>query len=298
MRNFRKRISGMKVQHILHENFGEKITNEFRSSLLTCGTRTIDQFVEDAERFRNIARVAVAYVLSAYESRDALTGDIWHKDLFVALKKNVRLQGFATQNHLSIITFNYDVSLEQFMYQSIANSYPDTDPRLVAGIVAQFGIRHVYGRLMPLDWERGSIVGNPATYGDKKRRWPWDSSMTPEITWSSDPVEGIPRRLLDLRERLSTAELIIFLGFGFDDNNMMKLGFSLDSSDHGDERLQGKEIYAYCFSDYPDAKCQMLKSKYARYGLTPIKGPRDIKDFLQSYMDLETGNVHVPNISG
>ena len=64
-----------------------------------------------------------------------------------------------SEHALSIITFNYDRSLEEYLYRVLGALYNRDAEELVQGL----SIIHVHGDLGPLDWEsqRGRKYGGP-----------------------------------------------------------------------------------------------------------------------------------------
>ena len=75
------------------------------------------------ESFGNIAKCAIAQTLLDYESEEALhsmPNNNWYMHLYKLMRTNPPTD--FNRNSVSFITFNYDLSLDQFLYNSILNS--------------------------------------------------------------------------------------------------------------------------------------------------------------------------------
>ena len=147
----------------------------------------------------------------ACESLDTLFADeskSWYHYLLQAMRApfdRFRL------NRLSVITFNYDLSLERYLHTCLQNSY-NKPLHEVADQLASIQIVHVYGQL-------GTFNGQPL-----------DPSCSPESI--SRAAEGIkivaehrddPTEFPNARELLLGAERILFIGFGYDKMNIKRL---------------------------------------------------------------------------
>jgi len=128
-------------------------------------------------------------------------------------------------NQLSVITFNYDRSFEQFLRQVLFASHPECrgDPAGLKSALSHFEVHHIYGSLGDLDhtsagylpydieYHKGSLTSGVITksasrlklYNEKS-----DNSMTHRI-----------------RELITEAQIICFLGFGFHELNIKRLEF-------------------------------------------------------------------------
>jgi hypothetical protein len=115
------------------------------------------------------------------------------------------------KNRVSFITFNYDRSLEYFLYTSLLNSFGEITPAICDELLDYLDIVHVYGSLGTND-----IVNN------YKRFYEHD-----EIKSRSKYIEII--RDGNVAEKINikfqTATRIFIIGFGFDDTNLMNLRF-------------------------------------------------------------------------
>jgi hypothetical protein len=148
-------------------------------------------------------------------------GEDWYSYLYNQLieelvGKNV-LPDFSKGN-LAFITFNYDRSLEQFLYESLRNSYTEVSEEKIIETLRQLKILHVYGQVAPLKWQDSSnfmdyksqlnesLLQNAA----KNIKTIYEEKQNPEL----DKAKGL----------LMQASQIFFLGFGYAKENMDVLG--------------------------------------------------------------------------
>lgn len=124
------------------------------------------------------------------------------------------------KNRIGIITFNYDRSLEEYLFTVLKRHHGKSDIEC-ASKLNEIPIIHFYGKLGDLDWQHPE--GRP--YNDSSN----DNLRSRNIIKLS--AEGIKTMHDDydrsgVIELLSKAEIIYFLGFGYDPNNLEKLGIN------------------------------------------------------------------------
>jgi hypothetical protein len=146
--------------------YSNEFINEFRESLDNSTWYSIDSFLEYMPKFRKIGKIAIASVIIAKErsSQEAFknSNDNWYRHLFNSLK--CPFDNF-DQNELSIITFNYDRSLEQYLFKGLKDSYEGLDDNNCASKIEHIPIIHVHGKLDDLPWEYWRN-GNKRAYGE------------------------------------------------------------------------------------------------------------------------------------
>ena len=120
------------------------------------------------------------------------------------------------KNRLSIITFNYDRSLEQYLFKALENFYPETS---ASELIQTIDIIHMYGKLDHLpqeDWKEG-----------KKREY----GSIPSGQSLIDTSKGITLiheskeqgSFKEAHKLLGEVRRIYFLGFGYNKNNLENL---------------------------------------------------------------------------
>jgi hypothetical protein len=181
---------------------------------------SIDDFLGKNPRYSDIGRMTIASVLMDYEARlvhrlrDA-NQESWYGFLWNQLAAGHSWDELTFKN-LSIVTFNYDRTLEAFLMEAIQGSYGKTEKE-AADKMQELTMLHAYGHL-------GSLIeGQPQfrAYG---------AGVTPEeVVRVSSWLKVIPETREDAptfkqaQELLLKAKSICFLGFGFDRLNLKRL---------------------------------------------------------------------------
>jgi hypothetical protein len=148
-------------------------------------------------------------------------GDDWYSYLFRRLTANLTkpdiLPDFSNDK-ISFITFNYDRSLEYFLYDSMINSFTEIQEDEVVKCLKQLKIIHIYGQIALLKWQ------------DSNNSIEYHLSINEDLLQKTAPniktiyeQENSPK-LEEARQLLAKAERIFFLGFGDAQENMAVLG--------------------------------------------------------------------------
>ena len=191
--------------------FSESKNDEFAEALRLSLQNSIDAFLEHQPGFRKIGKFRLAHTLVNCENPAWFTDpqdaeDHWYRYLFNKL--DAPFERFA-ENKLSVITFNYDRSLEQALYVSLLNRYPVNNAE-VADAIRQIPIVHVHGTLGAHDWQEpdGRAYGSVEGAEDLVK-------ASESIKIISEAADDTPE-LKAARELISTAATVYFLGFGYD----------------------------------------------------------------------------------
>jgi hypothetical protein len=192
---------------------------EFREAFLKSGQPSIDAFLERRPNFLDVGKLAIAYCLIPYEEESKLyqvcnpaRGEDWYQHLSVKLDTSFEKFG---ENRLSIITFNYDRSLEHYLLTALQNLHGRYLAES-AKALAQIPIIHVYGQLGPHPYPHGRKY-NPHLEPDPYHAVSEAASgikLLHEETSSS---------LEQARKLLGAAERIAFLGFGYHPLNIYRI---------------------------------------------------------------------------
>lgn len=154
-------------RELIDLGFSVDFINEFNKSLSRSRRFSIDAFLEHWPKFREIGKIAIADILSRYEGTslnkfgDFSKTDDWYRYLFD--KMNTSFDEF-DKNQVSFITFNYDRSLEYYLFDALKHSYEDTNEKECASKMKNIPIAHMYGKLDHLPWEQWE-KGNKRKYG-------------------------------------------------------------------------------------------------------------------------------------
>lgn len=219
----------------------------FKDALSRSGQPSVDAFLEHRTEFIEIGKTAIALALLPFERTAALfegkRQENWYQYLFGRVSTWFDKLG---ENKLSIITFNYDRSLEHYFFTALKNSHAMSE-NACAEKLSSIPIIHVHGKLGPLPWE---VTVNPeavASYSPPDNAVPYDSFSDPRFT-SHKKYERYKTNWLTLarnnikiihesiendeefdkaHELLKAAEKVYFLGFGYHEINLKRLNVEL-----------------------------------------------------------------------
>jgi hypothetical protein len=207
--------------------FADDLINQFSSELEASNQPSVDAFLEQHKQnvdFEKLGKAAIAKSLILCEAHSTLRRqselklyeDIWHKASATP--------GTYPGNRLSILTFNYDRSLEKFLRSSLSASHPEfrNEGLEFERAVNAFPIFHLYGSLGAL------LKSDPSylMYGGADH-----PALPPTILAASERIklyhqakfESSP--LEQIRTAIQEAEIVCFLGFGFYPTNIKLLQF-------------------------------------------------------------------------
>lgn len=184
---------------------------EFKDALRWGDHATIDIFLERKTNFREIGSYFIAAAIGEFEKGSSpFPARDWYLDLFRLLDLET-LQG--NLPNLSIVTLNYDRSLEHFLKMYI-------NYRCQAEIVRRC---HERRSRLSIIHAHGSIGPYPETqYGDATSDKESLRRAATRIRIVSDKLEESP----DFRaaqDAIAEAKHIIFLGFGYNDQTLRAL---------------------------------------------------------------------------
>ncbi|MCK4356539.1 SIR2 family protein [Candidatus Bipolaricaulota bacterium] len=201
----------------------EMLIDSFREALFYSGRQSIDTFLEHNPQFLKVGKMAIASVLVPLEHEQTLfsTTPNWYKLLFNHL--NTRFEEFA-ENKLSILTYNYDRSLEQFLLTALRNSYQ--------GKKAEYDRCWEQLSRIPIVHLHGSLGEFPHSGPDELSHL--ERVYEPHLTCRdlnvcaetirviSEDVAHQPQ-FQQAHSLLRSADVICFLGFGWDRTNLDRL---------------------------------------------------------------------------
>jgi len=208
------------VQQMLLADFTFEKISQFRHALSRSGSM-VDEFLEYRTDFMDVGKASIASVLLQDEGEASLFNvnvpNNWYELLFRCLTLESSFESFG-KNKLSIITFNYDRSIEQYLFITLKNRYNRTEQEC-AKKLEEIPIIHVHGTLGRLPWQQfwGPIVNYGGDINFQKIR---DASKTIKVIHediSDDPEFN------QAYELMTAATRIYFLGFGYHPINLKRL---------------------------------------------------------------------------
>ena len=201
---------------------------EFHDALRFSGRPSVDAFLEHRTAFMDVGKASMALALVIHEHKASLFSGVtnWYDHLFQRMSDS--FSDF-TENRLAVVTFNYDRSLETYLFEALKNAYGQTD-EAVADVIDRIQIIHVHGQLADLPWQ--SANGRPYTPTYDLEQIRLSAAGIRVVSESSQADEAFAAA----REVLKTCDRIIFLGFGFHRANFERLDLDVKS---GQQRIFG-----------------------------------------------------------
>jgi len=216
----------------------DMLIDDFREALFYSGRRSIDTFLEHNPQFLAVGRMAIGSILVPLEDGDVpfSVKPNWYKLLFENL--NTRFEDFAA-NNLAILTYNYDRSLEHFLltalrhsYQGMRNNYTQCWEQL-----SMIPIIHLHGSL-------GTFPHSPDEAGVLDRAYePVLNSRALDVCAQgirviSQDITSEPQ-FQEAHNLLRDAEVVCFLGFGWDPTNISRLIMNSPENFNAERKFYG-----------------------------------------------------------
>lgn len=201
---------------------------------------SVDAFLEkdENEELRELGKLCIAAVLLPKEEQSKCKlfeaqGRNWYKQLFHIMSDGCGFKDFVEKDSLSIVTFNYDRSLEYYLWTALRKLYGNRSEEEYKGILRAIKIVHVYGRLgclpnetteekrpVPFGYEIRETIGNDL----HRFRATKDllSNAAANIQIISENVDRSDT-LNEAVKLLKGSSKVFILGFGFHPTNIRRL---------------------------------------------------------------------------
>jgi hypothetical protein len=220
-----KNVAAQYLQLVTSWGVSRSDLEAFQSEFFKAQRVSIDAFLAQRKKqFEHVGRIAIAAAILMCENHYQLTEN-WYQWLLELL---IRDGPDFERGKLFIISFNYDRSLEFFLWRAFRASFGLTAQK-ADEMLSRIGIVHVYGDV-------GVLSGNPdivVPFGDTKRIG---------VAADSIDIAAVGKKLASakrINEFLGGCDRICFLGFGFWKENLDVLKL---------ERFKGsKHVFASCF---------------------------------------------------
>ncbi len=200
----------------------------FADKLLASGQGPIDAFLErnrDDQELRKLGKFAVAKILMEKEDHGFLIAKEgeWYQHLWQFMDDAKNLDVFG-ENKLSVITYNYDRSLEHYLHTTLTNSYGEPRKQACEEQLCHIPVIHLHGRLGRLPWQDEETAEEPVwdyePYDEEKRTITAASKAIQIL----DEVDAVPSKHFQRAHKcLLKAKHIYILGFGYDPDNVKRL---------------------------------------------------------------------------
>jgi hypothetical protein len=201
--------------------------DSFVTELRESGRQSVDVFLEHRPDLVPIGKAAIAAALIPFETPDRLFNNLsengkWYAHLFDQLAAPPDKWA---ENRLTIVTYNYDRSLEFFLLRALQRSFR-LDPGAASALAATLPVIHLHGQLAPLDEvHRGGRPYSPETLPARVKL----AAEAIQIISEANPAD---REFNRARAALAAAERVHILGFGYSHVNLDRLGRSCFPSEH------------------------------------------------------------------
>lgn len=198
---------------------------------------SIDNFIDSHRSNPTIAEVGKISIASAilkaergssiYVSPDNIyntvnflrVADTWFNAFFQLVCLNAQEDDLPNRlSRVRVVTFNYDRTLEHFLYHAIQNYY-GCKPERAAKLVSHLCVLHPYGQVGSLPWQN---VETSVPFGGDL-----PSSALRQVAETlktfTEGTSETDSRIEQIRSAIFDAEILVFLGFAFHELNLRLL---------------------------------------------------------------------------
>lgn len=200
---------------------------------------SIDSWLDKDENLECVgaAKIIIAHLIAQRENSDFSRRGFfsrqydnrnrkpdWYQLLFNALSTN-KFEDFpASNDKLTIVTFNYDRSLEFYLSQTMQNTYPGHLEEDCWNKLKSLNIKHVYGSVgdLPVANPESGVSYGSLHFKDYMKRIK-NLKLIPEMRDEDSATKTL------IHEKLQEAQNVFFVGFSYDRLNLELLSFPITS---------------------------------------------------------------------
>lgn len=241
-------------------------------------TGMIDEFLslDQNQDVVDLGKLAIVCSLSEFEKKSEFrekaidTNSDWYSSFYLQLYRNLPRgdQYKFWQYDFSVITFNYDRSFEYFIYDSLTKAFKGKTEKIIEGL-NKIKVIHVYGRMAKFIWQAQtsnenvsvSIPYREIISSERHER----CALNIDIMYNSRLNNP---RMEMIREIISNAKRLLFVGFGFDKFNLETIGITEKSID------PNQDIF-WTQYELEDPKKEVAKKLFLPNGVTTSRKPID-----------------------
>lgn len=254
----------------------DDLLKRFAEDLIISNQPSVDAFLEKREEFIELGKTAIALSLIPIEKYSNLRRTSEDMGLYEYIFQKMDITNKVSENKLSIVTYNYDRSLEFYLHQSLMGTY-DYDRKEAALIMRHLDIIHVHGKL-----------GEPDFISDNNSRG-YDGVTNPDdMKVARDGIRiiseesKISMEVEKAKEIMLNAEVICFLGFGYHPDNIRRLfsGFREKDAIPPLERIYGS---AYKLGAAGTYEANILIKGFIKVNITFGDQGQTAIDYLREY---------------
>jgi len=257
-----------------------KPINEFIDKFYFSSTQSIDLFLSRNPKYKELGQLAITLTMFQSEQQSLFREKLdnekhdWYLHILNTMtRKFIRKDScIINENKISFITFNYDRSLENFLYESLINSFTEISPEIIETQLRKIPFIHMYGQIAPLPWQNHE-AGIPY----KSNLNELDPTLFTENirVIYEERDNSMDSTIKQARDIIESAERIFFLGFGYAEENLELLkirdllhgnqrvyGTVLGLTDREINRIKGIFEFKIVLKAFEDMDCLALLRKY------------------------------------
>ncbi|MGB4106437.1 MAG: hypothetical protein WBK55_01420 [Alphaproteobacteria bacterium] len=253
----------------------------------------IDYFLDWNQDLQDIGRLMIAWVILDREREYLVNGlvnynhkrvydespfetnpiknirnfkDNWYRFILYKMVSGCKQDTSLKRNQIKFITFNYDVSLETYLYRGLkAIEFLNIKETIISEFLKNKFV-HMYGQIREDHFSQFQPI--PKSNSDKRIRnykkildlaYAASKGIRPIGSSDKDNQDAIQ----EARDAIEWAEDIYILGYGFDENNNRRLGLESltpnEIQNQSDSKSTNKRVF---FTNYGDANSVNKKAGY------------------------------------
>lgn len=256
---------------------------EIARKLPLSATSSIDDWLVKYPRLLPVGKALICHAINSFEHPVYLRGgggpatdDKWMFDLWNRMKDGLTKVDQLDRNSVVFVTFNYDRSLEAFLFDAISNSFDCPEEEAIKAI-RRIRIIHVHGQSGFLPWQKKTAEQVENVYSPKGEHdegaWQLASKCAPLIRLVREDTRDFAAEMAC--QVLATAEQVAFLGMGYHESNLAKLKYSED---------QPQKIFG-TFIDPPRSKDTIADGALNGFGKPIELVPVDCRTLLRARLN-------------
>jgi hypothetical protein len=220
--------------------------NNFVNKLKFAPFKSIDFFLEQNSTYMDVGKTCIAENIIKCESYDNIykSDENWYEYLLNTCLLT-KFENFIN-NKVSFLTFNYDRSLEFFLYNFLRYGFSKSNDEVIE-LINKFPIIHLYGQVGLLPWQSAD--------GFEYNENPHIDIPSERYKYAINNINIIyeerNKSFSSAQNLLAEADQICFLGFGYLKENLERLnvqimaGKYIIGSAHGIEQAERNAILNY-----------------------------------------------------
>ena len=271
---------------ILNAGFSEKEMSNFISAVTKANPPSLDIFLEGNAELIRLGKHLIALTIKNIENTTDFnaSNDDWLRYLFYThLKTNY---WDIHNNQLSIITFNYDRSVEQHLHDMLSGNNISVEQDKISEAINKLKILHVYDKLGPLEWQDSNGISFRVQEKELSSSNDILSKMANNIKIMPE-ASGYYEKFEEAKRLIREAKVVYFMGFGYHIVNLNRIDFPHIIKPGG--FTPGKILQGTAWDLKPLEKKRLISNSNGLFNEGLNSNLRNVKclSFLQEYAKIE-----------